>query len=185
MVTTPQHRNQGTGRDYSAAMMLMLLLIVGAGVLTWYWVNDRDSKPARTESVPAPVAVPVPATSISDGAPARGGIAETWDAQHAGTTPQTVYVVESDDAADRMRSLLSMADEIVVPSGTAPPSYRVIVVEAGRDAAQMLNEEQQIRNVEGLPALEIVDLRPSQAVLPAGPDGSFPMGYYGPESVGP
>jgi hypothetical protein len=174
---------EDSGARAALTTTAITLALLGGWLLWQFGHGDTQTAATlagrTTGNGPANIAAapvrPASAGGAANGAPERGGMAETWATQHAGTSPLTIYVVESADAADRMRSLLSMADEIVVPSGTAPPSYRVIVVEAGRDAAQPFSEEQQIRNVEGLPVLKIVDLRLPGRVPPAGADVVFPI----------
>jgi hypothetical protein len=179
---TQGQRYEESGARAAVATTLVSLVLLGAWLL-WQLGHagpqtatpplDGTTVQGRINTLAASSGPSAP-SSAAEGAPARGGMAETWDTQHGGASPQTDYVVGSEDAADRLRSELSTIDQLTASSGYARFAHRVVVVGAGRDATPLLSEEQQVRNVEDLPALRVVDLRPV-GVPPTGPDGTFPI----------
>jgi hypothetical protein len=164
MVTTPSSRKTSHGLEYGATRLLILLLIVGVGALAWYWIDGRDSTPARTESAPAPAAEPAATGSTALG-----------HTRTASASTETVYVVASEEAAGYLRGMLSEAEAIAIANGDRPAPSSVIVLDAGRSAEELYVEQQMMMPNELIPQPAIVDLRPAVGQPPAGPDGTFPI----------
>ena len=169
MVTTPTSKQSIPGRDYGLIALFILLAVVVAGAVTWYLATDSDSSSTSSEVVPA--SLPVPDTAnrvIEPEAPARGGMAETIDTQEAirSATPIAVYLVASEDEANRLHTSLADADSITAGMGLPTFDFRVVVLPADADPYPMFAEEQNFRNAEGLPGLTFHDMRFQPAESP-------------------
>lgn len=165
MVTTPTSKQGVPGRDYGLIALFILLAIVVSVVVTWYLTTDGDG--SSTASEVAPASLPVSDAATTE-APARGGMAETIDTQQAirSATPIAVYLVGSEDEANRIRMSLADADSITNAMGLPAFEFRVVVVPPDADPYQMFAEEQNFRNAEGLPSLAIHDMRFPSAETP-------------------
>jgi hypothetical protein len=165
MVTTPTSKQTIPGREYGLIALFILLAVVVGVVVTWYLTSDGDDSPTTTEVAPASLPAADAATTE---APARGGMAETIDTQEAirSATPIAVYVVSSEDEADRLRMSIADADAITQGMGLATFEFRIVVIPPDVDPYPMFAEEQNFRNAEGLPGLTIHDMRSQSSETP-------------------
>lgn len=139
-------------------LVLAVALVAAAGWL----LRDRGetSTPLLEQASPATATVEAPPTAaVNEGRPARDGLAEQR-AEAPRAQPLTVYVVDSDDTALVMAGQMNDAETVRAAQGLAPLSYRIVVVRAGMDVTAMFAEESQLRAAEGLPPIEVVDVRP-------------------------
>jgi hypothetical protein len=168
MVMTPTSRQNIPGRDYGLVALFILFAIVVSVVVTWYLASDGDDAVTTTEV--APVAQPVPAsagTAVETGAPDKGGLAELWDHQAArAAEPIAVYVVSSEDEANRIRAAMADADAIAAGMGLPSIESKFVVLPPDADPWPMFQEERSFRAAEGLPDINVYDLRLQPAESP-------------------
>ncbi|MGD9893565.1 MAG: hypothetical protein AB7R89_08745 [Dehalococcoidia bacterium] len=169
MVTTPTSKQSLPGRDYGLIALVILFAVVIGAVVTWYLASDGDDTTTTTEVAPASLPAPASAGAATEAeAPARGGLAETWDAQAASraSLPTNVYIVSSEDEANRLHATLAEAESVANGMGLPLYEYRVVVLPAEADPYPMFAEEQNVRNAEGLPGLTVHDMRFQPAETP-------------------
>lgn len=161
MVMTPTSKQGMPGRDYGLAALLLLIAIVMSVVVTWYLASDNDASSTTTEVAPAVESLPAPATASEAEAPARGGLAEAWDAQASAATsePIQVFVVSSEEASDRLQRAMADADAIRNSLGLPPFDARFVVLSQDADPWPMFEEEQIYRAAQGMQPIEVRDLR--------------------------
>jgi hypothetical protein len=169
MVTTPTSKQTMPGRDYGLFALFIVLAIVVSVAVTWYLASDSDDSATTTEVAPASVPAPAAAGTATEAeAPARGGLAETLDTQAASraSTPTNVYIVSSEDEANRLHAMLADAEAVAGGMGLPLYEFRVVVLPADADPYPMFTEEQQFRELEGLPRINLYDMRSQPAETP-------------------
>jgi hypothetical protein len=189
MVTTPTSRQSMPGRDYGVIALVVLLAVVVGAVAAWYLATDDGDSATTTEVAPA-AALPAASTSAEADLTARGGQAEMWDSQAPSTSatpaePVAVYVVDSEAAADQLRSMLGESDAIRAGLGLPPIEARFVVLPPDADAWAMFRDEQAFRSAEGMPDIQVHDLRPSVTEAAAGAGEAAPVDQLAPHDALP
>lgn len=191
MVTTPTSRQSMPGRDYGVIALVVLVAVVMGAVVAWYLATDDGDSTTTTEVAPAaPAGAASVSTSAEADSTARGGLAESWaprapSAPAARAEPIAVYVVDSDAAADQLRSMLGESDAIRAGFGLPPLEARFVVLPPEADAWAMFRDEQAFRAAEGMPEIRVYDLRPSAVEATVGTEEIAPADQGAPQGALP
>jgi hypothetical protein len=94
-------------------------------------------------------------------------------------------VVDSEEAADTLRRAMADSDAIRASLGLGSIESRFVILPAGQEIGAMFHEEQAFRAFEGMPALEVYDLRQPAADPAPTADRDLPVEPYVPSSIGP
>jgi hypothetical protein len=136
---------------------VLIVIAVAAGLGAWQYTNqDSDSQPAVGAAVPAGLDDTLaPAEPVASLVEQMRAEAQAAAAAAAGTRMQevpTLYIVATDEDAALLRAQFEALDHPV-------RLYRVLVLAQPNDDAGIVQEMNRLRGSNGLPEIEVLDLR--------------------------